>query len=269
MSVVISPSLVSNEYEFPLNHARIGYQDFVKTSTVTASTESAIFPADAVQRETTYERWQPTALPATLTIDSGTSPSGTASYLGIGAHTLGDNGNTVLLEYSHDATTWTTVDSVEPADNTALMMLFAEVQARYWRITISGGTAPTVGVVYLGQVLEMQRSIYGGHTPITLGRQTTIRPSVSEKGQWLGRSIVRNALATGYSFRHLTASWYRANFDPFAKAARSRPFFIAWRPETYPSEVAYGWTNDDITPSNMGVRDYMEVSFNVVGHADE
>jgi hypothetical protein len=95
-----------------------------------------------------------------------------------------------------------------------------------------------------------------------------IRPNKSERGQWLGRSIIRGGSAGSWSWRHLKADWYRTYFDPFVESARTQPFFIAWRPETYPV-AAYCWTEGDITPSNMGVKDFMQVTLEAEGLAIE
>lgn len=269
MAFVISPSIVINELVTPLTHARIGYDNFVPSSVVTATTEAVGFPADAVQRQTTWERWKPTALPATLSIDSGTAPSGTGSYIGIAAHTLGSSSATIAFEYSVNGTDWTTVETLAPANNSAIMIIFAEVQAQYWRIVVSGSTVPNIGSVYIGVTLDMERPIYGGHSPISLSRQTVVRPTESEKGQWLGRSVIRYGLQTSYAWKNLTAAWYRANFDLFVREARFHPFFIAWRPADFPLEVAYGWTSQDIQPINSGTRDLMSVSISVSAYADE
>ena len=273
MSVVISPSITPSDYTYPLTHARIGYDNFVPDATVTATSADTNYPADAVQRETTYEHWKPTsASNESLVFDQGASSVGAASYVGIAAHTLGTQNATIEIAHSDDNSTWTVIETLEPANNSAIMFIFAEVEVRYWRVrVVSADAAPEIGVVYIGSVLEMQRLIYGGHSPITLSRQTERRPTKSQKGQWLGVSIVRYGLQSSFNWRHLTAAWYRANFDPFVESARSKPFFIAWRPSKYPQEIAYGWLppNTDIQPSNMGIRDLMEVSMTVEGYADE
>lgn len=295
MSVVISPSIVENELVYPLKNARIGYDTIVRGGVITASSEATGFPADAIARETTWERWKPAALPATLDITSATVTD--VDYAGIAAHTLGSNGCTVAVQYAYSLDEndpayfqaineqeqasltldfaaqeydviegpYATIETLVPADDSAIMALFPEAPAKYWRLNVSGVTAPTIGVVYLGKALAMPRSIYGGHSPITLSRQTTIRPNQSEKGQWLGRSIVRQGVAASYKWEHLTADWYRAEFDPFVQDARKYPFFIAWKPSTFPKEVAYGWVNEDIRPSNSGKRDFMDVAISVSG----
>lgn len=299
MPVIVSPALAAAEsFAFPLTHARIGYQTFVPDSTITASTEAAGFPASAVALSMTYEKWKPTALPAT--IEFVLPADSDSDYVGIAAHTLGSAGCTVAVEYAYSLTegetaffqshneldggpslsmdfaaqeyelleeSYTAAETIAPSDDSAIMVLVKETMARYWRLTITGSTIPEIGVVYIGKVLAMQRMIYGGHSPGTLSRQTDIRPTRSEGGQFLGRSIIRQGLATSFQWENLKAQWYRDNFDPFVEAARTAPFFIAWRPEDFPREVIYCWTSSDISPSNQGVKDFMSVGFSAQGHA--
>ena len=267
MTFVVSPSVVVNSLSVPLTHARIGYDNFVPAATVTATSAEAVWPADSVQRENTFERWQPPSGNASITIDNGTAKS--ADYIGIAVHTLGSSASTITVQYFDLTSGWTTIETVSPLENSAIMAIFAEVTARYFRVIVAGSTAPQIGVIYLGVALAMQRAIYAGHSPITLARRTVKRPTKSEDGQFLGSSTIRYGLQTGFAWKHLKAQWYRDNFDPFVKSARSKPFFIAWRPSKFPNEIAYGWSTGDITPSNMGVLDYMDVSMSVEGYADE
>ena len=115
----------------------------------------------------------------------------------------------------------------------------------------------------------MTRTIFGGHSPITLSAKTEYRNSVSETGQWLGRSIARQGTETEYSFTLVDDLWYRENFQPFVESAKTNPFFIAWRPDLYPDEVAYVWTTEDIKPQNRGGSTrLMNFAFSVEGHDD-
>ena len=269
MPVILSPSIVQNGAAVPLSHARIGWRTLTRDATLTFTGGAAEgFPADAVQRATTWERWKPASLPASLTFDAGSGV--TADYLGIAAHTLGSSANTVTLEYSADAVTWAEVETLNPGSDEPVMLLFGDIAARYWRLTVSGASVPVIGVVYIGEVLAMERRIYGGHKPVTLSRETEVRPNRSEKGQFLGRYIKRQGYATGYEWDNLTPDWYRVEFDPFVAAARTYPFFISWYPLKYANEVAFGWTTTrDIQPSNTGTGEgLMQVGFNIEAHAD-
>lgn len=252
---------------FPLTHARIGYQTICTTSNVVASSEAAGFPASDAVNVFTNEFWQPTTLPATWTCDAGTGVD--TDYIGIAAHTLGTAECSVTIEYSTDNTNWTQLNAFLPPDNRPIMLLYGTITARWWRFTLTGTTIPRIGVIYIGQSLQMQRPIYGGHAPLTLNRQTTIYNQLSESGQFTARSITRQGNTTSFEWKHLTAAWYREYFDPFVKAARTTPFFIAWRPSTFPEEVGYCWTSEDIRPSNMGIRDLMQVGMTVYGVTDE
>ena len=189
----------------------------------------------------------------------------TVDYFGL----VGDmNGATVALQSSTDNSTWTTQQTQSGLTDRINMFLFLPVSARYWRLLITVAI-PSIAVVYIGQALDMQRMIYQGHTPLTLSRTTELSNNISEGGQYLGRSIIRKGAKTGFGWQHLKADWYRANFDPFVKAARTAPFFIAWRPSQYPSEMGFVWVDGDIAPSNSGPRDFMAVDMNVMGLINE
>lgn len=249
----------------PLSNSRIGIESITRTGAITASSAAAGFPAIAARNPLTYEFWRPTAVPAWWKVDAGVPVA--CDYLGIAAHTLGA-GATVSLEYSSDDVSWTSIMSYAPPTDAPLMFLFEEVTARYWRINVTGAVS-SVGVVYIGKVLEMQRACFSGLSPINFSRNTSIRPVRSEGGQWLGRSVIREGSSMSVAYRHLDYDWYKDNFDPFVEQARTYPFFFAWRPDGYPETVGYVWTASDIAPSTMGIRDLLSVSFEMQGLAIE
>lgn len=260
----------------PLTHARIGYQTWTRDlepSATTASSEASDGPKDAPLRPDTAEYWEPTALPATWMVDFGTSRD--VDYVGVAGHTLGSAGCAVLVETSTNdfagsplAEVWTPLGSeIAPGDDSPLLFLDSSRVARKVRLTITGGAImPRVAVVYAGEILAMEREVYGGQSPMNLSRDTELDRNLSRGGQFLGQGFRRHGQAgSGGPWRYLTPDWYRANFDPFVRAARQYPFFYAWRPEDYPLEVAYAWVGEDIRPSNMGVREFMQVGFQMHG----
>jgi len=252
-----------------LKHARIGYQTYARTLIPTASSEAEGFPAIAARNDDTYEYWRPTEVPAWWQVDLGEARS--INYVGIAAHNIGSVGARVTVQHSSDGSTWDDANdasvapsSVAPTTDGAMLFLFPAVSARYWRLYVED-VIPTIGVVFIGGILAMQRGFYVGHSPVTLSRQTVIRPTVSERGQWLGRSVIRSGLKTSVSWKNLTATWYRENFDPFVSSARSYPFFFAWRPSEFPAELAYASCDSDIAPDNSGPKSYMSVGFTLSG----
>ncbi len=265
MTTIISPALVSNTLEFPLNHARIGWENLA--SSVVATSEASGFPASIVLSATTYERWKPTAMPATLTFDLGSAQD--VDYVGIASHSLGTQGSLITVESSTDNSTWSTVDSKYVQTDAPLMFLFEKTQAQYWRITVSDSPIPTIGVVYIGEALAMYRPFYSGHTPGQLNRQTDIRPNRSEEAEFLGRSIIRQGKAESYEWRHIPINWYIDNVEPMVKQLRKTPAFIAWNPLRFPTHVVYGWTTGDIAPTTMGIRDLVQFGLSVEALGDE
>ncbi|MDD5273582.1 MAG: hypothetical protein PHU14_12790 [Methylovulum sp.] len=273
MTLVISGSLAlgTSITALPLTHPRIGYENLLRGAdcTITPSTEATDHEADNIVNGLTWSYWEPTAVTATLTFTFDAAKD--VDYFGIAAHTLDTYGFAIELEYLDNSSpaTWVSLGEVLPADtdgNGVIMFLFDEVSSDNFRLTITGGTGnPAIGVVYLGKVLEVERRIYGGHSPITLSKNTVIRPNKSEGGQWLGRTIIRQGASTSIALKNLTPTWIRATFKPFIEAARSYPFFWAWRPGDYADEIGYVWTDADISPQNSGQAGLMDVSFEVKG----
>lgn len=259
----------------PMTHARIGYQSWLRDldpTDVTVSSEDADFPRDMPLIPTTAQAWKPTALPATWTVDMGTGRD--VDYIGIAGHTLGSAGCAITCQTSDGSfagspleQVWTAfATALAPGDNAPLFFLDTSRVCRYVRLTITGGaTMPRIASIYAGQVLAMQRQVYGGISPMNLSRDTELNQSLSRGGELLGQGFRRHGQTGSIPWKHLTASWYRTYFDPFVKSARRYPFFVAWRPEDFPLEVAYAWATSDIKPQNMGMKDFMSVELPMRG----
>ena len=267
MSIIITPGYVLSAGGQE-NHPHIGYHTWVRDRTIDdifVSSETDTGPRDAILRPDTHEYWQGDTLPATLTVDMGQARA--VDYVGIAGHTIGSSGASVKVEYSDDNSNWTDFASeLAPVTDAPILFLDTSATHRFWRITLSGsGTVPLIAALYIGEILVAQRSIYGGHSPALLSRNTKLSQNMSDGGQFLGQYVRRKGVEGNISLKNLTASWYRTHFDPFVQSARQYPFFFAWRPVDKPLEIAFGWTDQNIKPSNMGVRDFMQVSFSFKG----
>jgi hypothetical protein len=252
----------------PLTHGRIGWRTYTRgalASQVTVSTETTDGPKDAPLRSDTAEYWLASALPATWQFDIGSLQS--VNYVGIAGHDIATQGASIKAETSPDGSAWEDL-AVEhlPANNAPIMFLDDERSAKHLRLTVQGlGNAPRIASIYFGLTLDLPRPIYGGVSPLNLSRVTELRTAVSRGGQFLGRSIQSMGVAGSVALRHLLAGWYRSDFDPFVESIRLHPFFYAWRPASFPNEVVYIWTTEDVAPSNMGIRDFMQVNLAVQG----
>lgn len=265
MAIYISSSLVTSttELEYPLTHARIGYQSIVTINNVSGTAGLSGYPITNLSNPATFEQYRPDGTTATINIDAGQSV--TCDYVAMQQR----NVTGVSIYYSTDDVTYTLLQDYNTGGiNGADMALFDETSARYWRVVLTGDNM-VISAFKVGKALAMQRAIYGGHTPILLNPSVVTRPNLSETGQFLGSSVKRKGFSTSFAWENLKASWYRDNFDLFVKSyPQANPFFIAWRPLTFQKEVAYCLATGNISPSNIGVKDFMSVSMNVEGFAD-
>lgn len=267
MSIFITPAWILSVAGFE-NNPQIGYHTWVRDlepADISVSSETPEGPRDAVLRPNTYEFWEPISVPANIVFDFGVARA--VDYIGLAGHTIGSSGANVKVEHSTDNAIWVEFGTeVAPVDDAPIVIFDESVIRRYWRITFPlSGTSPTISVINIGEILSLPHSIYGGHSPSTLSRETKLFQNMSDGGQFLGQYVKRKGVTGNLTLRHLGAAWYRQNFDPFVRAAREFPFFVAWRPVDWPLEVAYAWTDANIKPKNMGKKDFMEVNFNFKG----
>jgi hypothetical protein len=248
-------------------HARIGYRDAI--TGISASSAASDAPATSALSWQTYERWRPVSSPATLTATFDAQP---IDYIGIGAHTL-SQADSVTFEVQvggvWEAVLPGVIEGMEAADNEAIMLLMARREGCTGvRVSFTyTGAAPTIGKISAGLALTMVRPFYAGHSPAMLSRNTRKQPNVSEGGEWLGTSVIRQGRSTSVAWEHIPARWYRLFFDPFVDHARRYPFFFAWNPHRFP-DCVYAMATDDVQPANMGIRDLMSVSLDIKGYSD-
>jgi hypothetical protein len=261
MTVILESGYSLPSGDKPLTYARIAHSlNWLSGGTASVSSTATGFFANAPLNTLTYERWKPASVTATWEYNHGSAAE--ADYCCIAAHTMGTNGNSVQVQY-WTGSAWadlcpvTAVTSDEP-----IMVIFEPETRQRWRISITGGTAPEVGVIKFGTAMQMERPIYGGVAPIPMARQTILRSNYSETGEYLGRVQQRSYLSASYSWQHLTSDWVRANWPDFQRATEAEPFWLAWRPGTF-GDVGYCQVDEVPIPSNMGIRDLLSVSMSV------
>ena len=247
----------------PLSHARIGHsRNWLKGGTAVVSSTATDYVANGPLNSLTYERWKPTAVPATWEYQhTGAAP---VDYCGIAAHSL--SGCTIQIEYWTGSAWAAVTPSTVVVDNSPIFCLFSPITAQRWRVNITAGPVPEIGVIKFGRALQMERPLYGGHAPLDLSRQVVFRANESETGETLGRTKIRQALISTYAWKNLTAAWVRTNWSVFQRAVEEEAFFIAWRPSSF-GEVGYCQAVGVPIPQNSGTRDLMDVELQVKGFA--
>ena len=262
MSLLTKTDPLADWDNMPESHARIGYNSYITNGTG-SQTNKAVLPD-------TYQRWEDASGTMTGNFDFATNQ--TIDYIAIAGHNLFSAGVT-QIEFSYSTNGGSTVNfikSVTPTSDDPIMITFDPIEnVDYVRFFIpnDGSTDREIAVVHAGRTLQMYQPIYGGHSPIKLSAKTTYLNAMSETGNFLGRREKKEGIQSNFSWRFLDPTWYRERFQPFVNSAKTKPFFIQWRPDKYPDEVVYGWVPSDISPTNTGGGlDYMSVGFTVVGH---
>ncbi len=247
-----------------LTYARIAHSElWLSGGTASASTTDSDYFENGPLNSLTYEKWKPTAYPATWEYDHGANAE--ANCFCIAAHTLGTSGARIKAQY-HNGSAWvdlcpiTTITSDAP-----IMILFDDLNVSRFRLYIGyWASVPVVGVIKASRQLRMQREIYGGHAPADLARQTVLRSNFSETGEFLGRSKQRTYQRTTFSWSYLSAGWIRRNWPSLQRGIESEPFWIAWRPETFDA-VSFMQADQSPIPQNMGAVDLMSVDLTARG----
>jgi hypothetical protein len=265
--IYVQPSIVLAQTPEQANAGWIGYRNILTRENTTASFEDADHPILNLVNNTTNQYWEATGTTEEW-VKVADASANTVDYFALAKHNLGSTGATIKLQKSVDGTTWVDVTTeVMPGDDYAIMYRFTAVAANFWRLLITPGTAaPIIAVMHLGRLLVLQRNIYGGHTPFTLGRWANTIAGSSENNQLLGRVTKARGLKSNVNLKNLTPEWYRTNMDPFVEAAMENTYFFwAWRPASYPNEIGYAGLDGDVDVSNMGVKDLMQMSFALKG----
>lgn len=264
--VVLAPNSETNA-DSPI----IGWRNIVTIENVTADEEAAGYPATNLANPITSSGagWRgETAIEQYVTVLTGTADD--LDYVGIARHNFGSAGIAVSIEGRADSGDPYTelVAAVIPANDTPLIFRFAKQPLYQVRVKLAAGTeAPRAAVLYLGELLIVQRRLYVGHTPITLGRDIQVANGRSESGSFLGRIVLGEGRSTSVSLSNLTPDWYRDEFDPFVVAAAEAPFFFAWRPGSHADEVGYAWLTGDPRPVNQRSNGMMSVELQMAGIA--
>lgn len=235
---------------FPLNHARILYENLFQDSVVTASIGSN---PEYVRVPNTYQAWaaQPSAEAASITLSNFESGV-VIDTICIGAHNLSDVTGTVRFETSTtDAGAFTLRDERTITTNAAIMW-HTETPIAIKRIRITAVNATglfKVGYISAGVALQMQRPFFNGHQPYTDSDVTEYYAKRTESGERIGRDIRRKGFETSYEWQNLDDVWYRQYIPDFKEAVKTKPVFIAWNYMEYRDDVAFGDITDDISSS--------------------
>lgn len=248
----------------------IGWQNVVTAGNIAATSADVGNPATNLANPATHLRWQseddPPVADQYLTVTTGVADP--IDYMAIAAHNLGTVQSVVSIEAYIGASWVEIVEETLLADDQPALFRFESQSLSQIRLRMQPGSAAAkVAVLYCGALLTMERRLYEGHTPISLGRKVEVANMMAENGVFLGRVQTRESREGSAKFSLLTPDWVRGSLDPFLRQAKTRTFFVAWRPASFPDEVGYCWLTNDPRPVPEAPSNLMAVEFNLGGVA--
>lgn len=218
-------------------YPKIIYDNRFKDATpVASSTATGNYNVLNLRDWRAYTWWKPSSLPATVTVDCGSAKS--ADYLWVWGHDLYSNGCTLELRGSTDnfGASDVLVATKTPTNNKPFLMLFNAVSYRYWRVRITGATAPSLAIVAAGVALDVLSGIRQGFDP--LSRSIKGQANRTQGGFPMGRVIYYEDWSEDLQFELLTWAWLRATWLPAWDAhLKSDPFGFVWDPLGHPDEI--------------------------------
>jgi hypothetical protein len=263
------PVVISNEFvlglpaeEYPLNHARAGFQNVLKDAVITASYSENFYPQSVID-DVTYDFWRPESVESAVTFEAFLDRGYVIDYIGIAAHNLSDYDAEFSFQY-HNGTDWVDlITDYAPVTNDTIMILFPQVFTARVRLVINASDIFSIGIIYAGKAFAFERPFFLGHRPLVLNRTTAIDHKITERGLDVGHYIIKKGASTKIAINNQSPQFMRSTFLQFLYAVRTRGFFFAWRPDTYPNDIAFCWTRETLAPKNNGRKEMMDIDFSV------
>jgi len=232
----------------------IGAENLLKTATVVASSDATNAPNLWDSLLTDF--WSPSAGAQALTIDHGSAKA--IDYLGIAGHNLGTDSASVVIAWSDDDISYTTIATLNPTDDLVIFNQFTSVSHRYTKITVTG-TASKIARINIGATVDLSGTL---NTPFTEPKDSgeyKFRTSVTELGLPAARSVKHASYSFSMVFRNVLPSWVDSSWPAIYEAIRNDAFFLLWDADGHSDDPVFAWLVDDSQPTHSDVT-YMSYS---------
>lgn len=229
---------------------------FIDAVPVASSTAAGNYNVLNLRDWRPYTWWKPSAIPANVTVDSGSSKARDFFFVAGEAGTYEARGSTDNFAASN-----VLLATIVLAAAGMALVTFASQSHRYTRLRIPSGAAPAASIAAIGSALDFTRRLMQGFDPTM--RQTEGQVNRSMKGHPLGSSIDFESWESQLQFRKVTWAWLRATFLPAWKAhLRGQPFAFAWDPVDHAAELYLVQSDGRMaTPTQSG--EFADLAFKV------
>ncbi len=211
---------------------------FADATPVASNTFAGNFSAANIADMRPYTWWKANALPASLSVDSGSIQP--ANYALVYGHNLFTNAATVEVRGSTDNFVASNVllGMLTPASDAPFLLEFTTANYRYWRLNITGaaGNQPAIAIAMIGAALVMPTGLPQGFDPLV--RNVNQQIITNDNGHPLGTIVNFESWKQTLKFDFLAWSWLRATWQPAWRSnLRGLPFIFAWDSANYPNEL--------------------------------
>lgn len=230
-----------------LHDAYIAWQNHVLDAvSVTGPAAEPNYPVSSMFNYFTFDGFKPVSAGVSNVDITMTAPVN-CDYFAFYNTDLFENSGSILLQYFDGAVFVDCFTAIAPTDNSPQLILFPEVSSDQFRIVIdSPVTASIVSAVTFGQVLQIPNGLGLSFNSPQNSQQYKITSNQSETGNFIGRSVRKEASPFNIGTELLQYDWFVANWRPFLRHAERRPFFFKWSDSTYSDESVFCWTEETI-----------------------
>jgi len=241
------------------------YDDLVTVANIAADQADANYPVTNLANPQTSSLWKSGSTAdqyLTVTLD-GTVET---DCLSIARHNLGSGLTVASVEGKTAAVDWTEVCGEQQlGDDTPAMFVFTSDFYIGLRLKLQpASVAPQMAVLSVGPSLKLPRSVPVGHKPLKTSRSRALLNPTAMNGDFIGNVVTSQTLSTTFAVNLLDPTWWDAYGQPFADACRD-PFFLAWRPDSKPTDIAYAWATNDPQPVINQITKEVDISMNLAG----
>jgi len=232
-----------------VHDAIIAYNNAASNAvSVTASSEDGDNFAANLFNYFTFDAWQPSA-GGVQTVDVQLAAPVDCDYFAFYNQNIFSDGGSLSLQY-FDGSVFVDLVTYTPTDNSPQLLTFTPVNADLFRIVLNSTNPTAISAASFGLSLTIPYGLDIGFNSPHNAQQYSDVSNISETGNFIGRSVFKEAISYSVSTQLLQYQWFIDNWRPFLRHAERRPFWFKWSNSTYTDETVYTWNDGKIpTPT--------------------
>lgn len=205
----------------------ICYDNILRSGTIISENTIADFrAANAYDGKTSSQMGVTAGGDRDLIIDNGSAVE--IDTLCFARHTLGASGGSIQVAGSTNNSSYTTLFTVNPADDNVTFSAQSSYTYRYYRIRVTGHSHNTYFAdIFLGKRLDLQRSQKHGFIKPEFADGDQIISNITRGGNLAGLSVKTGVKRAQFDLFYYTASFFTEWAD-LVSTMKQYPIYIVW-----------------------------------------